>query len=291
MIRIRYFIQMLIWGTLLIGLTIGLIGLFSSASRSPTTAGSPPITSQAVDTPATPILTLVPTAAPTLAPTSTLAPTLEPTVRGYGGYPVTDTTPGGITILSKGEVIVVPNPVLSLPSEWKIYKDPFYTYTVAYPPEWFLTAPPPDAIEQAYAAGAKQVLGLGIGISSVDSSKGVGTEPRVLNPQDSLGIDITVDDYPIKPGESLKEWMTRPIERVWPGAITSIEEVDFKGLPALIVHHRSIAPGEENLTLLNIYIAAKDGRVFRIFAGPDPEDTIYPDTFKQILDSFTILEQ
>ena len=247
----------------------------------------PLITSRAVDVSATSTPAPASTAEPTAA--STLAPTLEPTARGYGGYPVTDTTPGGITILSKGEVIVVPNPVSSLPSEWKIYKDPFYTYTVAYPPEWFLIAPPPDAIEKAYAAGAKQVLGLGIGISSVDSSKGVGTEPRVLNPQDSLGIDITVDDYPIKPGESLKEWMTRPIERV--GAITSIEEVDFKGLPALIVHHRSIAPGEENLTLLNIYIAAKDGRVFRIGARPDPKDTIYSDTFKQILDSFTILEQ
>jgi len=248
-----------------------------------------PITSRAVDVSATSTPAPASTAEPTAA--STLARTLEPTIRGYGGYPVTDTTPGGITILSKGEVIVVPNPVSSLPSEWKIYKDPFYTYTVAYPPDWFLIAPPPDAIEKAYAAGAKQVLGLSISISSVDSSKGPGTEPRVLTPQDSLGIDITVDDYPIKPGESLKEWMTRPIERVWPGAITSIEEVDFKGLPALIVHHRSIAPVDENLALLNIYIAAKDGRVFRIGARPDPKDTIYSDTFKQILDSFTILEQ
>jgi hypothetical protein len=85
--------------------------------------------------------------------------------------------------------------------------------------------------------------------------------------------------------------MTRPIERVWPGAITSIEEVDFKGFPALVVHHRSIAPGEENLTILSIYIAAKDGRVFRVAAVPDPKDTIYPDIFKQILDSFTLLGQ
>lgn len=218
-------------------------------------------------------------------------PTVEPTIRDYGGYPVTDTTPGGITILSKGEVIVVPNPVLSPPSDWKIYKDPFYTYTVAYPPEWFLIAPPPDAIEKAYAAGAKVVLGLGINISSVDTSKAPGTEPRTLNPRDALNIDITVDDYPVRPHETLKEWMTRPIERVWPGAITSIEEVDFKGFPALVVHHRSIAPGEENLTILSIYIAAKDGRVFRVAAVPDPKDTIYPDIFKQILDSFTLLGQ
>jgi hypothetical protein len=287
MTKMKSFLQTVIWGILFIGLTVGLIGLFSAASRSPTAASSPPVATQPVDVPATE--TAVPTASPTQVPIPTSMPAAESVDRGWG-YPMTNTTPGGVAMLATGDAIVVPNPVHTPFEQWRIYKDPFYTYTVAYPPEWFLIAPPPDAIEKAYAAGAKTVLGLGPSINSVDTSKAPETEFRTLNPQDALTIDITVDDYPINPGESLKEWMAR-LDRMWPESITNIEEVEFKGLPALVVHHRSIAPWEENLTVLSIYIAAKDGRVFRIAAAPDPKDTIYPDVFKQILDSFTILEQ
>jgi hypothetical protein len=278
---------------LLIALTAGAIALFSSASRAPTAAGSMTPSSQAAESfaTATPVPISTEPPIPTPSPTTISTPTIEPTIRFQEGYAVTDTTPGGITVLSKHEIIVVPNPVKSAPAEWKIYQDPFYTYTVAYPPEWFLTAPPPNAIEAAKAAGAKQVLGLGIMINSVDTSKAPGTETVTLNPQDSLGIEITVDDYPKKPQETLKEWMTQPYDRVAPEVITSIEETDFKGLPALFVHHGSLAPGYEKAAHLSIYIAAKDGRVFRVTAAPDPQNTIYFDTFKQILDSFTILEK
>ena len=290
--NLKSLIQTLIGSLLLIAFTAGTIALFSSASRAPTAAGSMTPGSQAAEsfTTATPIPTSTEPPVPSPSPITISAPTIEPTARFYEGYAVTDTTPGGITVLSKNEIIVVPNPVKSAPAEWKIYQDPFYNYTVAYPPEWFLTAPPPNAIEAAKAAGAKQVLGLGITINSVDTSKAPGTEARVLNPQDALGIDITVDDYPKKPQESLKEWMTQPYDRVAPEVITSIEEIDFKGLPALSIHHGSSAPGYEKSTFLSIYIAAKDGRVFRVTAAPDPKTTIYPEVYQQILDSFTILD-
>lgn len=286
-------IKTLIGSLLLIAFTAGTIALFSSASRAPTAAGSMTPSLQAVESfaTATPVPTSTEPLIPSPSPTAISTPTIEPTARFYEGYAVTDTMPGGITVLSKHEIIVVPNPVKSAPTEWKIYQDPFYAYTVAYPPEWFLTAPPSNAIEAAKAAGAKQVLGLGITINSVDTSKAPGTEARVLNPQDALGIDITVDDYPKKPQETLKEWMTQPYDRVAPEVITSIEEIDFKGLPALLIHHGSLAPGYEKAAYLSIYIAAKDGRVFRFTAAPDPQNTIYFDTFKQILDSFTILEK
>jgi hypothetical protein len=125
----------------------------------------------------------------------------------------------------------------------------------------------------------------------VDKSKAPEYETIVVNPEDLLNIDITIDDYTMQPGETLKEWMTRPYDRVAPEVITNIEELDFKGFPALAIHHGSLAPGYEKSTALSIYIAAKDGRVFRITAAPDPQHTIYLDTFKQILDSFTILEK
>ena len=149
----------------------------------------------------------------------------------------------------------------------------------------------PSGVRKTQGIHAKVVLGLSTNISSVDNSKAPETEARVVNPQDGLGIEITVDDYPKKPQETLKEWMTQPYDRVAPEVITNIEEIDFKGLPALAIHHGSLAPGYEKFTALSIYIAAKDGRVFRVTAAPDPQNTIYFDTFKQILDSFTILEK
>jgi hypothetical protein len=289
--NLKSLITTLMGSLLLIAFTAGAIALFSSASRAPTAAGSTTPSSQVAElfATATPIPTSTESPVPSPSPTTISTPTIEPTARFYEGYAVTDTTPGGITVLSKHEIIVVPNPVKSSPAEWKIYQDPFYTYTVAYPPEWFLTAPPPNAIEAAKAAGAKQVLGLGITINSVDTSKAPGTETVTLNPQDSLSVSISVEDESLRPGESLKEFMKR---QSWygPDDVEALEETKHLEHPALVIHGSYQGMGGTKSTGLLILIADENGRVFRVAATPDPQYTIYSDVFKQILDSFTILK-
>jgi hypothetical protein len=237
-----------------------------------------------------PEATAASTAAPTRAPATaapTLEPTAAPTLRGYAGYPVTDTTPGGITILSKNEIIVVPNPVKSPPAQWKIYAELFYSYTVAYPPEWFLVEP--TGVRKTPGIHGKIAPGLSTSINSVDLSKAPGTEPQTLNPQDALHVELSLVEEALRSGERLKDYLFRQ-SWYWAESVKSLEEVDHDGLPALSVHYDYsglIPNGSAGLVIL---IAAKDGRVYKIIAGPDPKDTIYPEVFQQILDSFTILE-
>jgi len=231
--------------------------------------------------------TLIPTRpSATAAPTQT--PTAVPTRRDYAGYPVTDTTLGGITILSKSDIILIPNPVTSSPAEWPIYAEPFYSYTVAYPPNWFLVKP--TGVRKTHGVNAKIVLALNTSINSADLSKAPENEAVARNPQDALHIDITLDEDRLGPGEDLKDYAQRQ-GWYWAESIESLEETDHDGLPALILHfdHRGLVPnGGVSLMVL---IAAKDGRVYRIMAAPIPQDTIYPEVFQQILDSFTILDK
>lgn len=218
---------------------------------------------------------------------STQAPTAVPTLRGYAGYPVTDTTPGGITILSKSDIILIPNPVTSAPADWPIYAEPFYSYTVAYPPNWFLVEP--TGVRKTHGVNAKIAPGLSTNINSFDLSKAPENEAVARNPQDALHIDITLDEDSLRPGEGLKDCAQRQ-GWYWAESIKSLEETDHAGLSALRLHidKRGLIPNGG--TSLMILIAATDGRVYRIGAMPIPEDTIYPAVFQQILDSFTILD-
>jgi hypothetical protein len=251
----------------------------AASERTPTAiAPTPEATATSTTTPTRLLVTAAPTQAPTAVPTR----------RDYAGYPVTDTTPGGITILSKSDIILLPNPVTSSPDAWPIYAEPFYSYTVAYPPNWFLVEP--TGIRKTHGIHAKVVPGLSTSIDSFDLAKAPETEAVARNPQDALHIDIVLDEDVLRPGENLREYAQRQ-GWYWAESVTSQEESEHDGLPALTLQldkHDLIPNGWKGLIVL---IAAQDGRVYKIMAAPDPHDTIYPEVFQQILNSFTILDK
>jgi hypothetical protein len=200
---------------------------------------------------------------------------------------VAQATPGGITILPGGrQILVTPNPVLSPSERWNVYTDNLYGYTIASPPEWFLTAPSEELIESARRG---EIWGLSVTISSVDSSQGPEYEAEVVNKQDVLNITISVDDEPLGPSETLRDFMLRRVFSA--DQVVAVEDVAYRERPALLVHYSFSGMGEVKVSGLLVLIASKDSRVFRIDVTPSPEETRYADTFREILNSFTILER